>query len=120
MWRPLELAFRASAPPGVGRVDTPGPAGCAYWKLAAEGQIFYTEAADHHNCPVGAHTHGVMLPPEKAKELESVIETMVGIQYIRMEEVATLPRRGEPFGVAVYAPLAEAPCGPAVVLVSGT
>lgn len=85
-----------------------------------EGRVFYTEAADHYNCPVGAHTHGVTLPPERAKELESVIETMVGIQYIRMEEVATLPRRGEPFGVAVYAPLAEAPCDPDVVLVRGS
>jgi uncharacterized protein (DUF169 family) len=119
-WPPVALAFRPAAPPGVRRVDTPGPAGCAYWKLAAEGQIFYTEAADHYNCPVGAHTHGVMLPPERAKELESVIETMVGIQYIRMEEVATLPRRDEPFGVAVYAPLAEAPCDPDVVLVRGS
>ena len=117
---PVAMAFQATPPAGVRRVDAPGPAGCAYWKLATEGQVFYTEAADHYNCPVGSHTHGVTLPPEKAKELESVIETMVGIQYIRMEEVATLPRRDEPFGVAVYAPLAEAPCDPDVVLVRGS
>jgi uncharacterized protein (DUF169 family) len=117
---PVALAFRPAAPPGVRRLDAPGPAGCAYWKLASEGRVFYTEAADHYNCPVGAHTHGVTLPPERAKELESVIGTMVGIQYIRMEEIATLPRRTEPFGVAVYAPLAEAPFDPDVVLVRGS
>jgi hypothetical protein len=39
----------------------------------------------------------VRLPPERAKELENVVGTMVGLQYIRTEEVATLPRRAEPF-----------------------
>lgn len=72
--------------------------------LAAEGAVFYTEAADHCNCPVGSYTHGVTLPPERAKELEDVVGTMVGLQYIRVEEVAALPRRAEPFRVAVYAP----------------
>jgi hypothetical protein len=25
--------------------------------------VFYTEAADHYNCPVGSYTHGIALPP---------------------------------------------------------
>jgi len=87
--------------------------------IAAEGAVFYTEAADHYNCPVGSYTHGVTLPPERAKELEDVVGTMVGLQYLRMEEVAALPRRAEPFRVAVYAPLAQAPAPPDVVLVRG-
>jgi hypothetical protein len=87
--------------------------------LAAEGAVFYTEATDHYNCPVGSYTHGVTLPPERAKELEDVVGTMVGLQYIRVEEVAALPRRAEPFRVAVYAPLAQAPAPPDVVLVRG-
>jgi uncharacterized protein (DUF169 family) len=61
----------------------------------------------------------VRLPPERAKELEDVVGTMVGLQYIRMEEVATLPRRAEPFRFAVYAPLAQAPAPPEVALVRG-
>jgi uncharacterized protein (DUF169 family) len=81
--------------------------------------VFYTEAADHYNRPVGSYTHGVTLPPKRAKELEDVVGTMVGLQYIRMEEVAALPRRAEPFRVAVYAPLAQAPAPPGVVLVRG-
>jgi uncharacterized protein (DUF169 family) len=116
---PVAVAFAAAAPAGIPRVSRPGPAGCAYWKQAAEGAVFYTEAADHFNCPVGAYTHGVGLPPERAKELEDVVGTMVGLQYIRMEEVGALPRRKEPFRVAVYAPLAETPTPPDVVLVRG-
>jgi len=100
-------------------VDRAGPADGAYWKQAAEGAVFYTEAADHYNCPVGSFTHGITLPPERAKELEHVVGTMVGLQYIRMEEVGALPRRTAPFQVAVYAPLAETPAPPDVVLVRG-
>lgn len=116
---PVAVTFAAAPPAGIARVSRPGPAGCAYWKQAAEGAVFYTEAADHWNCPVGAYTHGVGLPPERAKELEGVVGTMVGLQYIRMEEVGALPRRKEPFRVAVYAPLAETPAPPDVVLVRG-
>jgi len=116
---PVAVTFTAAAPAGVPRVAKAGPAGCAYWKQAAEGAVFYTEAADHYNCPVGSYTHGVTLPPDRAKELEDVVGTMVGLQYIRMEEVGTLPRRAEPFRVAVYAPLAEAPVAPDVVMVRG-
>lgn len=116
---PVAVSFTAAAPAGVPRVAKAGPAGCAYWKQAAEGAVFYTEAADHYNCPVGSYTHGVTLPPERAKELEDVVGTMVGLQYIRIEEVAALPRRAEPFRVAVYAPLAQAPAPPDVVLVRG-
>jgi len=112
---PVAVTFASAAPAGVPRVAKAGPAGCAYWKQAA----FYTEASDHFNCPVGSYTHGVGLPPERAKELEGVVGTMVGLQYIRMEEVGALPRRTEPFKVAVYAPLAEAPVPPDVVLVRG-
>lgn len=116
---PVAVAFRAAAPAGVGRVERAGPAGCAYWRWAAEGRVFYTEAEDHYNCPVGSYTHGVALPADRAKELEAVVGTMVGLQYIRMEEVQTLPRRAEPFGVAIYAPLADAPVEPDAVLVRG-
>lgn len=116
---PVAVTFTAVAPAGVPRVAKAGPAGCAYWKQAAAGAVFHTEAADHYHCPVGSYTHGVTLPPERAKELEDVVGTMVGLQYIRMEEVGALPRRAEPFRVAVYAPLAEAPLPPDVVLVRG-
>ncbi len=116
---PIAVAFRPNPPPNIRRIDQAGPAGCSYWKLAAEGAVFYTEASDHYNCPVGAHTHGIDLPPDKAKELEGLVQTMVGLQYISMEEVAALPRRQGAFGVAIYSPLADAPCDPDVVLVRG-
>src|SRR5262245_31115068 len=113
---PVAVTFSAAPPPGVPRVAKAGPAGCAYWKQAAEGAVSYTEAADHYNCPVGSYTHGVALPAERAAELEGVVGTMINLRYIRADEVAALPRRAEPLRVAVYAPLARAPVPPDVVL----
>ena len=116
---PVAVAFLETAPEGVPRVDVAAPSGCTYWKYAAEGRTFYTEASDHYGCPIGAHTHGIDLPEETAKELEGLVGTMVELEYIRMEEVEGIPRRQEPFGVAVYSPLADATFEPDVVLVTG-
>lgn len=114
---PVAIAFRPNPPPGVSRINGAAPSGCSYWKLAAEGQVFYTEAVDHHNCPVGAHTHGIDLPPEKQRELQSLIETMLELGYLREVEIPNIPRRAEHFGVAIYSPWGLAPCDPDVVLV---
>ncbi|MGH8065088.1 MAG: DUF169 domain-containing protein [Candidatus Entotheonellia bacterium] len=118
-WPPIAVTFQASPPPDLQRVGTAGPAGCTYWKLAAEGKSFYTEAADHYNCPIGSFTHGIDLPPVQAQELEGLVGTMIGLEYIRQEEIPTIPRRDAPFRVAIYAPLSEAPCDVDVVLVRG-
>ena len=117
--QPVAVKFQAAAPQGTPRISKAALSGCTYWKFASEGRTFYTEASDHFGCPVGSFTHGIDLPPEKAKELEGLVGTMVQLQYIRMEEVPGIPRRKEPFGVVVYAPLAGATFEPDVVLVSG-
>jgi uncharacterized protein (DUF169 family) len=116
---PIAVAFRASAPDELPRVDAPGPSGCSYWARAAGGESFYTEAADHYNCPIGAHTHGVDLPAEKAADLHALVTTMVGLGYLTTDEVPHIPRRTSPFGVAMYGPFPQAPFMPDVVLVRG-
>jgi len=117
---PVAIAFQATPPPGIPRVDAAGPSSCTYWKQAATGQTFYTAAPDHYHCPIGAYTHGLDLPPEQTQELHGVLGTMFSLGYLRQEEVPGIPRRQEVFGVAVYAPLAEAPFEPDVILVCGT
>jgi uncharacterized protein (DUF169 family) len=116
---PVAVAFRDEPPAGMAQVPAPQPAGCGYWRLAAEGGVFATSGSDHHGCPVGAHTHGVPLPPEKRTELEGLIGTMVGLEYLTMDEVPSIPHRTAPFGTALYAPLAKATFSPDVVLVRG-
>ncbi len=116
---PVAVAFVSAAPAGVPHVAAVEPAGCGYWRRAAAGEVFYTVADDHKRCPVGAHTHNVTLSPEEKQELMGLVQTMVGLSYLKMEEVPQIPTRKTPLEVAVYAPLDRAPVAPDVVLVRG-
>lgn len=118
--QPVAVAFRDSAPEGLERIEASAVSGCTYWKLAAEGRTFFTEAADHYGCPVGSYTHGIDLPEETAQELEGLVTTMVQLEYLDMDEVPDIPQRKETFSVALYAPLVDAVFDPDAVLISGT
>ena len=117
--QPVAMAFRDKAPKGIDRIESAALSGCTYWQHAAEGRSFYTEAADHYGCPVGSHTHGIDLPEEISQELDEFVTTMVQLEYLEMNEVSEIPRRKEMFGVAIYAPLADATFEPDIVLVLG-
>jgi uncharacterized protein (DUF169 family) len=116
---PIAIAFVDAPPAGVPHVAAVEPAGCGYWRRAADGEVFFTDADDHKRCPVGAHTHHVTLSPAEQHELMRLVETMVGLSYLKMEDVSQIPRRQTPMQVAVYSPLAAAPVPPDVVLVRG-
>jgi uncharacterized protein (DUF169 family) len=117
--RPVAIAFLEEPPAGLGRISEAAPAGCSYWKHASEGHAFYTTAADHQNCPVGAMTHGVPLSPEKSQELQSLVNTMVELRYLSSEEIPRIPHRTAAFGVAAYAPVDRASFEPDVVVFRG-
>jgi uncharacterized protein (DUF169 family) len=117
---PVALAFCDRPPPGTRRVAVAQPASCGYWTLAAAGNVFYTDAADHKHCPVGAHTHGVPLSDEDRAALGGLVSTMVGLGYLDPAEVASIPHREPGFGVAVYGPHGQLPVPAQVVLVRGT
>ena len=116
---PVAIAFVKTAPAGVPHVAALEPAGCGYWRRAAGGEVFYTVADDHKRCPVGAHTHNVPLSPAEKDELMGLVQTMVGLEYIKMDEVSQIATRKTPLEVVVYAPLDAAPVAPDVVLVRG-
>jgi uncharacterized protein (DUF169 family) len=113
---PIAVAFLDSAPAGVEAFKGSSPAGCSFWKLAADGRVFSTVAADHYNCPIGAHTHSLPMPEARAKETEKTLGMMFELGYIRPEEVAGIPTLKETPGSIVYAPLGKTPVAPSVVL----
>jgi uncharacterized protein (DUF169 family) len=117
--RPVAVAFRESPPTGVQKFTGSMPSGCSFWRLALEGRVFYTVAADHYNCAVGSHTHNIPLPPERAQELPQTLQFMTGLGYIKMEEVPGIPQLQRTPGAVVYAPLGDTPVDPDVVLFVG-
>jgi uncharacterized protein (DUF169 family) len=116
----IAVAFVARPPAGVPHVGRSAPSGCTFWKLAADGEAFYTDPVDHGGCPVGAHTHGLPPGPDGGAGLMDMIKLMVGLDYLRESEVADIPSLSGGFRHAVYAPLAASPVPPDVVILRGS
>lgn len=116
---PLGIAFPDRPPEGVPHAQAL-PASCSYWRRAAEGHVFWTDAADHQGCPIGAHTHAAPLEECRKAELVGLVGNLVQLGYLKEQEVAALPRRAAPLRVAVYGPLDRLCIAPEVVLVRGT
>jgi uncharacterized protein (DUF169 family) len=116
---PVAVAFRDQAPPAVEKLSGAQPSGCSFWRIAAEGHTFFTVPADHHNCPIGSYTHNIPLPAAREPELMQTLSLMSDIGYIRMEEVPGVPQLAETPNVVIYAPLADTPVDPDVVIIAG-
>lgn len=117
--RPVGVASSATVPPGVAKFEGTVPSGCTFWQLAAEGRAFYTVPSDHYNCAIGCYTHNIPLPPEREAELPATLGLMAEIGYLRMEEVPAIPQLPAPPAAVIYAPLADMPVDPDVVIFAG-
>jgi uncharacterized protein (DUF169 family) len=114
--RPVAVAFLDSAPAGVQKFDGTEPSGCSFWRLAANGRVFYTVPENHFNCAVGAYTHSIALSPEREKETEQTLKMMFDLGYVKPEEVPQIPRLAKTPAAIVFAPLEKTPVAPDVVL----
>ncbi len=114
---PVAVSFSDVAPEGVAGFDGAVPAGCAFWQHAAS-RAFATSAADHAMCAIGVHTHNLTdAPASQPTELQDALEAMIGLDYVRPEEVAAIPVRTRSARHAIYGPLADFPGAPEVVLI---
>jgi uncharacterized protein (DUF169 family) len=116
---PVGIAFLNDPPEGLEKW-TAGevPAGCSFWRYAFAGRSFYTEQSDHYNCAVGAHTHGITLPPNRAGVLGDTVGFMVEQGYIEMAEVPGIPVLPKAPNYVAYGPVASAPFSPDLVLLA--
>ncbi|HEY8492223.1 MAG TPA: DUF169 domain-containing protein [Dehalococcoidia bacterium] len=116
---PIAVGYLDAPPAGLPRWDGgPVPSGCTFWREAQAGRAFYTVPADHLGCAIGAYTHHVEVPPDRAGELEGTLSFMVDVGYLRRSEVPEIPRLPAQPGVVAYAPADNAPFAPAAVLVA--
>jgi uncharacterized protein (DUF169 family) len=112
---PVALAF-VTAPPADVEQALPAPSACTFWRLA-ERSVFYAEASDHYECPVGAMTMGFELPAEQQSAAQQLLGTMIELEYIGADEVEHLPSVQKPHGGILYGPLEQFPGQPDSVLV---
>jgi uncharacterized protein (DUF169 family) len=114
--RPVAVSFPAEVPEGIEKFSGSQPAGCSFWRLAAQGRTLATVPSDHYNCPIGSYTHNIPLPEERANELTAVLGTMVNLGYLKMEEVPGIPVLPESPRNIVFGPLGDSPVSPDVVI----
>ena len=113
---PIAVCLTDTIPEGVPAHEGRVPAGCVFWELAARG-VIATSAPDHDLCAVGVHTHHLADPsPHHPRELANVLKVMAGMEYVREQDVAGIPVLRDPVRHVVYAPLAQTPLAPDVVL----
>lgn len=96
--RPVAVAFLDAEPAGslkIEKFDGTEPSGCSFWRLAAEGRVFYTVPENHFSCAVGAYTHNIALSPEREKETEQTLKMMFDLGYVKPKEGAADSAVGE-------------------------
>jgi uncharacterized protein (DUF169 family) len=113
---PIAVSIVESIPDGVPPVSRRLAAGCMFWQEAANGPIA-TSASDHELCAIGVYTHNLANPPASFQsELGDVLKVMADMTYVRPEDVAQIPVLRRQASHVIYAPLAQAPVDPDVVL----
>lgn len=116
---PVGIALTEAPPEWVPHAPGPVPAGCGFWRLAAEG-VFWTEAADHAGCPIGVLTMGFEASPEQQEEAGRLVAEMESLGYLAAGEAASLPTVPGPARYVVYGRLDRLPLPPDAVLVMAT
>ena len=117
--RPVAIAFADTPPAGVSEFRGSVPSGCSFWRLAADGRVFFTVPGDHYNCPIGSYTHNIPLPADRTNDLGDTLGLMADLGYVRMEEVPGIPVLPKTPAVIIYAPLGDTPVDPDVVMFWG-
>ena len=113
---PIGMAFRDAVPDGVPGFDGSVPAGCVFWQEAAR-RTFATSADHHAMCSIGIHTMNLSdAPASQPDELGVALEAMMGLDYVREDEVAAIPVARRETRYVLYGPLADIPTEPDVVL----
>jgi len=113
---PVAMAFCDTPPVGIPAFEGNVPAGCSFWQAGASS-LFVTSTADHALCGIGVHTHNMAEPSEDhSGELKAAIEAMIGLDYVREEEIAQIPVLNRKAKHIVYGPLGEMAIKPDVVL----
>ena len=112
---PVGLTFVDDVPEGVQHINARVPSACTFWRLAEKG-VFYAEAVDHQECPIGMMTMGFTMPEASQQRAQALVQTMANVQYFSPAEVSALPIVNKPHQSIVYGRLDQFPVEAEVVL----
>ncbi len=113
---PVAVCIVDEVPAGIPTLGRPLAAGCMFWQEALRGP-FATSAPQHESCAIGVYTHNMAgASAAQQTELGEVLRVMADLTYVRREDVPLIPVLRQQARHIIYAPLAETPHDPDVVL----
>ncbi len=112
---PVGLAFVESIPEQVHHTATRVPSACTFWRLAENG-VFYADAEDHKQCPIGMMTMGFQVPESDQQRAQELVQTMANVQYFSPAEISALPVVKQPHQNIAYGRMDQIPIPVDVVL----
>ena len=112
---PVGLSFVENVPENVQHVARRVPSACTFWRLGEQG-VFYANAEDHQECPIGMMTMGFTMPESAQERAQGLVQTMASVQYFSPEEVSALPVVRKPHQSIIYGRLDQLPVEADVVL----
>ncbi|MGB7189704.1 MAG: DUF169 domain-containing protein [Acidobacteriaceae bacterium] len=112
---PVAVCFAQTIPDSIPAHQGQVAAGCRFWEDAAHG-AFATSSADHALCPIGVYTHNLTPPPHQATDLTDSLQALGKLGYVTAKDLPQIPVLHSRPAHVVYAPLAETPLAPDVVL----
>jgi uncharacterized protein (DUF169 family) len=113
---PVAICFTDTVPDGVEAPAARVPAGCRFWEDATTRSIA-TSAVDHGMCAIGVYTHNLEPSPAQQADLMDAIKVFGDLGYVRQEDLPLIPVLASKPKHVLYAPLADAPVPPDVVIV---
>jgi uncharacterized protein (DUF169 family) len=112
---PVAISFSDNLPAGIKTHSGRVPAGCRFWQDAATA-TFATTAANHNLCAIGVYTHNLQSSPAQQTDLMDALKVFGDLEYVRPEDLASIPVLASHPGYVVYAPLATSPLPADLVL----
>jgi len=111
----VAINFADSLPESVRPWGSMVPAGCRFWQEGTRS-VFATSSADHGNCAIGIYTHNLEPTPAMQTDLQDALNVFQELGYVTSRDIPLIPVVKTRSRYLIYAPLAEAPILPDVVL----
>ncbi len=112
---PVAVCFPDSVPTTVPAHKGRVPAGCSFWRQAATAPVS-TASGDHSCCAVGVYTHNLELSVAVQGELQESLAVFGSLGYVTQQDLQLIPVLNKRPKHVVYAPLAQPPLPPEVIL----
>jgi uncharacterized protein (DUF169 family) len=112
---PVAVCFSDTIPANVPDHSGHAPAGCRFWQDAATAP-FSTSSADHNFCAIGVHTHNLEPSPAQQTDLMDALKVLGELGYVTEKDLPLIPVLKSRPAHVIYAPLAQTPLPPDVVL----